>query len=454
MIHDGLPGPKRAFLVHIPKHALCAWPSLNHLYDFGDLFPLQAGPQGPQGPQGATGPQGDPGVVSATAPITYASQTVGLSVGTGLTTSSGALVADFGSTSGKVCQGNDARLSDSRTPTTHTHAASDIASGTIATARLGSGTPSASTFLRGDQTYAPTSAVYDFTRTAAPADATGAAPGPYTWTIPAGAKSLRMIAIGGGGGGGSGRRFAAGNPRFGGGGGAGAPYAETTVSVAELSGSTLTVTVGAGGAGGAAQTADDTNGNNGTAGGLSKVIVAGTNASALVYGPSMGAGGGGSATAGSSGFSNPASESGGAGIASSITATPGGSTGVIGTTNLRGSTGGGGGGGIDASNVSRLGGGAQDGATTSTDLLGVRAGTGGTTAGASGSNGGSAVLFTAGGLGGGGGAAGNATTAGGNGGNGGFPGGGGGGGGAAFNGYASGAGGNGANGMVRIVVYF
>lgn len=37
----------------------------------------------------------------------------------------------------------------------HTHAASDIASGTIATARLGSGTADSSTFLRGDQTYAP-----------------------------------------------------------------------------------------------------------------------------------------------------------------------------------------------------------------------------------------------------------------------------------------------------------
>lgn len=35
----------------------------------------------------------------------------------------------------------------------HTHAASEIASGTIATARLGSGTASSTTFLRGDQTW-------------------------------------------------------------------------------------------------------------------------------------------------------------------------------------------------------------------------------------------------------------------------------------------------------------
>lgn len=81
-----------------------------------------------------------------------------------------------GSTSSTVCIGNDARLSDARTPlththpqsdvtnlvtdlagkaaTVHTHAAGDITSGTVATARLGSGTASSTTFLRGDQTWA------------------------------------------------------------------------------------------------------------------------------------------------------------------------------------------------------------------------------------------------------------------------------------------------------------
>lgn len=51
-----------------------------------------------------------------------------ITAGTGLTggtiTTSGTIAADFGSTAGTICQGNDARLSDARTPTAHksTHA--------------------------------------------------------------------------------------------------------------------------------------------------------------------------------------------------------------------------------------------------------------------------------------------------------------------------------------------
>lgn len=79
--------------------------------------------------------------------------------GTGLTggpiTSTGTLSVSFGTTASTACVGNDSRLSDARTPLSHTHAAADITSGVIDTARLAStGTPSATTFLRGDQQWA------------------------------------------------------------------------------------------------------------------------------------------------------------------------------------------------------------------------------------------------------------------------------------------------------------
>jgi hypothetical protein len=71
------------------------------------------GPQGPQGnvgPQGTQGPQGPSGVIAVTAPITNSgtsiSANVGLSTGNGLTTSAGALVANFGATSTTVAAGD------------------------------------------------------------------------------------------------------------------------------------------------------------------------------------------------------------------------------------------------------------------------------------------------------------------------------------------------------------
>jgi uncharacterized protein YxeA len=49
-----------------------------------------------------------------------------------ITTTSGVLTTgSFGTTSGTFCQGNDSRLSDARTPTSHTHAISDITNLTL-----------------------------------------------------------------------------------------------------------------------------------------------------------------------------------------------------------------------------------------------------------------------------------------------------------------------------------
>ena len=71
-----------------------------------------------------------------------------------ITGASGVLqVGSFGSTANTFCQGNDARLSDARTPTAHTHAGADITTGTVDPARLGSGTAITTKFLRGDSTW-------------------------------------------------------------------------------------------------------------------------------------------------------------------------------------------------------------------------------------------------------------------------------------------------------------
>jgi hypothetical protein len=54
-----------------------------------------------------------------------------------------------GTTSSTVCIGDDSRLSDARTPTAHTHAASDVTSGTFGIAQIPTGTTS-STVCIGD----------------------------------------------------------------------------------------------------------------------------------------------------------------------------------------------------------------------------------------------------------------------------------------------------------------
>ena len=62
--------------------------------------------------------------------------------GTGASTTAAArtnLGVAYGTAAGTVCQGNDSRLSDARTPKSHNHAATEITSGTLPIARGGTG---------------------------------------------------------------------------------------------------------------------------------------------------------------------------------------------------------------------------------------------------------------------------------------------------------------------------
>jgi hypothetical protein len=76
-----------------------------------------------------------------------AGSTTNMIAGTGLT-GGGSLAADrtfnvaYGTSAGTACEGDDARLSDARTPTAHTHDAADINAGTLGIARIPTGTSS------------------------------------------------------------------------------------------------------------------------------------------------------------------------------------------------------------------------------------------------------------------------------------------------------------------------
>lgn len=63
-----------------------------------------------------------------TLPAATTSTLGGVIVGTGLGVTSGTVSVSYGTSSSTACAGDDARLSDSRTPTAHTHAIADVTS--------------------------------------------------------------------------------------------------------------------------------------------------------------------------------------------------------------------------------------------------------------------------------------------------------------------------------------
>jgi hypothetical protein len=154
--------------------------------------------------------------------------------------------------------------------------------GSVASSALGSGTPSASTFLRGDRTWASglgEANVQTFNSSG-------------TWTKPIAGTMARIQVWGGGGGAG---RVPVVGQSYGGGGGGG--YSELVVPLSTLAASE-TVTVGAGGAGRTGSTGPGTAGGNSSFGSL--VIGYGGGGARLdIYNQNFGGGGGGTLSAGS-----------------------------------------------------------------------------------------------------------------------------------------------------------
>ena len=317
--------------------------------------------------------------------------------------------------------------------------ASQIASGTISSARLGSGTADSTTFLRGDSTFATPpvtsvdgatgavtitkATVYEFTRTSAPSGVTGSAGVWSGFSLPSNAKFVEFLVVAAGGGGGSGRRGAAGTARFGGGGGGGGGVIHTTVPASFIA-TTISVQIGSGGAGGAARTTDDTDGNSGSAGTYSSISF-NSYSNLLISYAGLG-GGGGTATAGSGGSSGgTANNRTWLGIAGSSTSATGVPNRAFPTGNVP--QGGSAGGGISTGNVAYAGAGQYaystllyQSAQLGSDVSGGAAST--SAAATAGANG---VSYGYGGCGGG----------------------------ASANGNNSGAGGNGGDGYVRITVW-
>lgn len=343
-----------------------------------------------------------------------------LTAGTGLT-GGGDLSADrtfavaYGTSAGTAAEGNDARLSDARTPTAHKTTHSTGGSDALSPSDIGAAT---------------TANVQVFTSSG-------------IWIKPANAKQICVELVSGGNGGGAGGKGTSGTAIYGGSGGGAGGYSRTLINAVDLTESTYAVTVGAAGTG------SIYGGAAATIGGASGFSLGSNSAVFLARAQSGGtAGQNGGTTAPTTGTGGaPNSNAGGT---ASIAATAG-----AGSGSANAPTGGGAGGGISAANAGFNGGpGATNAITNSASSGGAASSTGnGASATASTPRTGSSLVINGSG-GGGGGASTFATGFGGNGANGSGYGSGGGGGGATTGSGNGGNGGNGAPGVVIVTTYF
>lgn len=332
----------------------------------------------------------------------------------------------IGATGSTAVAGNDARLTDARTPSDVSVTPAKFAASAIDPA---AGVAGARTLGTGAQQAAAGSELALKARLQV--DVVTAA-GATTPTVPAWATNWELVITAGGGGGGSGRKVVSGTAASGGGGGGSGGTSRTRGTVASLPGGP-TLTIGAGGAGGASQTVNSTDGNNGSPGGDSWF---GATQATAVAGATGGAGGG-RGRAGNTGTAGVAGMGTFGGAAGGVGATAG--TAAAGAD---GAYAGGGGSGRGLVVTTPVGTGAQPGGASSS-----RAGSTVPAGGAANTNG-TAASAPASGLGGHGGGGGGSSSTGnaGNGGNG-IQGSGGGGGGASLDSTGnSGAGGNGGDG--------
>lgn len=255
-----------------------------------------------------------------------------------------------------------------------------------------------------------------------------------TWTVPAWARRVEILAVGGAGGGGAGACGAAGLTRYGGAGGGAGGVSVLSCAASDLAAS-LTLVVGAAGSGGVGGTSLP--GASGAAGGITTVSSGGI--VILTGAAGQGGQGGGSSAASVGGAGGVGVTNANKGGDGSVNTTPG-----VGQSTARpdASGGGGAGAGVNSSNILRTGGAGGDGGVFGLSASGGAGGNG--IAGAAGAGAANEALSWGAGGGGGGGASSTSAFVGGAGGRGA----GGGGGGAGV--VASGSGGVGGPGLVRI----